>query len=459
MKKDFFEIMKNYNPEIKSFSVSSENIKENTMSKINKPKRKFQFTRKFSPVIAVTLACITAGVGVLAYELSTLDRAVQFYEEHPYASQTINEKDKEVLTDLLKAETTIVESNGATMELTGSMYDENKMLLFFKFTAPENIVLDQEYCFGDWMFDLDSESTGGASGKIYFNDTDRTDNITFFTYEIDCDGFKAQEFTSIHFEDLCLAIKDKHRNTRIGSPVVKGEWLMPLNLSTPSESVYLLDESIKIYNPERYYRVYDIKISSLTLWIEASYEITNVDISVIMKDGSIINEVMGEGGGSAGSENGFSNIYSFGKPINLSEVKSIKLNDTEISVEDKYAEKYGNVEQTIEPDTTGMTEIFASSSNISATDDLVILKNIKIDNENIAIALTKNNLDYAMTIISKDNQTEIIPFGNGTDADGDGIYTEIHKLRNEYTPEDIVFIDIENSGVRLDIAQYLEKHN
>ena len=458
MKKDFFEIMKNYDPEIKSFSVSSENIKEKTMSKINKPKRKFQFTRKFSPVIAVTLACITAGVGVLAYELSTLDRAVQFYEEHPYASQTIDEKDKEVLTDLLKAETTIVESNGATMELTGSMYDENKMLLFFKFTAPENIVLDQEqYTFDDWMFHHNSDSTGGAGSGLYFNDTDMTDNITYFTYEIDCDGFKAQEFTDIHFEDLCL-LASPDKKTFAGDTVFEGEWLMPLNLSTPSESVYLLDESIKIYNPERYYRVYDIKISSLTLWIDASYEITNVDISVIMKDGSIINEVMGEGGGSAGSENGFSNIYSFGKPINLSEVKSIKLNDTEISVEDKYAEKYGNVTEATEPDTTGMTEIFASSINISATDDPIILKSIKIDDKNIAISLNTNNLDYAMTIKTKD-QSEIIPFGNGTDADGDGIYTEIHKLRNEYEPEDIVFIDIENSGVRLDVAQYLEHHN
>lgn len=338
MKKDFFEIMKNYNPEIKSFSVSSENIKEKTMSKINKPKRKFQFTRKFSPVIAVTLACITAGVGVLAYELSTLDRAVQFYEEHPYASQTIDEKDKEVLTDLLKAETTIVESNGATMELTGSMYDENKMLLFFKFTAPENIVLDQEqYTFDDWLFHHDSELYGAASGGMYFNDTDKTDNITYFTYEIECLGFKAEDFTDIHFKNLCL---DTNKATA-GETVFEGEWLIPLNMSTPSESVYLLDEPVKIYNPERYYRVDNIKISSLTLSIKASYWIYNVNMSIVMKDGSTVNNIIACGGGS--DENGYTNILSFEKPIDLSNVKSIKLNDTEISVEDKYAEKYGNI--------------------------------------------------------------------------------------------------------------------
>ena len=462
MKKDFFEIMKNYNPDIKSFSVSSENIKEKAMQKIGKSeeKKKFDFRRVFTSIPAIVAVGLMVGTGVIAYELSTLDRAVQFYEEHPYASQTINEKDKEVLTDLLKAETTIVESNGATMELTGSMYDENKMLLFFKFTAPENIVLDQEqYTFDDWMFHHNSDSTGGAGGGLYFNDTNMTDNITYFTYEIDCDGFKAQEFTDIHFEDLCL-LASPDKKTFAGDTVFEGEWLMPLNLSTPSESVHLLDESIKIYNPERYYRVYDIKISSLTLWIDASYEITNVDISVIMKDGSIINEVMGGGGGSAGSENGFSNVYSFGKPIDLSQVKSIKLNDTEISVEDKYAEKYGNVTEATEPDTTGMTEIYAGSSYIptTKTEDIVRLKSIKIDNENIAIALTSNAIQDTMTIITKDNQTELIPFGNGTDVDGDGIYTEIHKLRNEYNPEDILFIEIENAGVRFEVAEYLSEH-
>lgn len=318
------------------------------MSKINIPQKRFKFAKRFSFVPIVITACITTVVGVTAYELSTLDRAVQFYEEHPHASQTINTEDKEVLNDLLKAETAIVESNGATMELTGSMYDENKMLLFFKFTAPDNIVLSQEeYTFEDWMFHHNSDSTGGAGSELYFNDTDRTDNITYFTYEIDCDGFKAQEFTDIHFENLCL-LASPDKKTFFGDIVFKGEWIIPLNLSTPSESVHLLDESIKIYNPERYYRVYDIKISSLTLWIEASYEITNVDISVIMKDGSIINEVMGGGRGNAGSENGFTNIYSFGKPIDLSQVKSIKLNDTEISVEDKYNEKFGNNEDIAE---------------------------------------------------------------------------------------------------------------
>jgi len=457
MKKDFFEIMKNYDPEIKSFSVSSKNIKEKTMSKINVPQKRFKFAKRFSFVPIVITACITTVVGVTAYELSTLDRAVQFYEEHPHASQTINTEDKEVLNDLLKAETAIVESNGATMELTGSMYDENKMLLFFKLTAPENTILNQEYCFWDDMFHHNSDSTGGASGKTYFNDTNKTDNITYFTYEIDCNGFKAQEFTDIHFENLCLAITDKHRNIRIGPPVVEGEWLMPLNLSTPSESVHLLDESIKIYNPERYYRVYDIKISSLTLSIEASYELSNVDISVIMKDGSIINEVMGEGGGS--SENGFSNIYSFGKPINLSEVKSIKLNDTEISVEDKYNEKFGIITEATEPDTTGMTEIYAEKINIFATDDIILLDSIKMDHEKLIIGLTSNTLQDTMTIHMKDKtKSEKILFGNGIDTNGDGIYTEAYYFDKPLNPEDVEYIEIENTGLRLEVSAYMNNN-
>lgn len=345
MKKDYFKIMKNYNPEITSFSVSSKNIKEKAMSKINKPKRKFQFTRKFSPVIAAAAVCITAGVGVLAYELSTLDRAVLFYEEHPYVPQSLSDNDKEVMNDILNEETIKVESNGATMELTSSMYDENKMLLFFKFTAPENVILDQDrYDFGDWMFHHNSDSYGSASGGMYFNDTDKTDNITYFTYEIECSGFKAQDFTDIHFENLCLVSTDK--KTFAGETVVEGEWSVPLKLSTPSEFIYLLDAPIEVCNAERNYKIDDIKISSLSISITGNYWLENVNMSIIMKDGSTVDRLI-EGSGNS-EENSFTNILTFEKPIDLSQVKSIKLNDTEISVEDKYTEKYGNPAETTE---------------------------------------------------------------------------------------------------------------
>ncbi len=461
MKKDFFEIMKNYNPDIKSFSVSSENIKEKAMQKIGKSeeKKKFDFRRVFTSIPAIVAVGLMVGTGVIAYELSTLDRAENFFENYNGTDEEFDENDRVALNSVFKPEITFAESNGTTIELTGNIYDENVAYFFFTLTAPEGTVLDEEsYFFETFDLSRNTNSAFGGTGAHYeFNDDNLTDNITYFTISMHSNGYSIQDY----YEITLGAMYSWGEKAEDGDLILEGNWTIPLKSDVYAESIEVLDEPFRLYTDTRYYRIDNIKISPISILVYASFETSydDVNVSLIMKDGSVYDAIDFGHGGAVAFSGQYTTSYALGKPIDLSNVKSIKLNDTEISVEDKYAEKYGNVTEATEPDTTGMTEIYAGSSYIptTETEDIVRLKSIKIDNENIAIALTSNAIQDTMTIITKDNQTELIPFGNGTDADGDGIYTEIHKLRNEYNPEDILFIEIENAGVRFEVAEYVKE--
>ena len=348
MKKDYFKIMKNYNPEITSFSVSSKNIKEKAMSKINKPKRKFQFTRKFSPVIAAAAVCITAGVGVLAYELSTLDRAENFFENYNVAEETFDENDRVALNSVFKPEITIAESNGTTIELTGNIYDENVAYFFFTLTAPEGTVLDEEN-YGFELFEINHDHPSGygsAGAVIQFDDTDLTDNITYFSIKLHSNGLVVQDF----FEFKLGNMYSLNKRYSLDDYILKGEWAIPLKSDVYAESIELIDEPFKLYTDTRYYRIDNIKISPISILVYGSFDMSteDVNISLIMKDGSVYDNIDFGHGGAVTFSGQYTTSYALGKPIDLSQIKSIKLNDTEISVEDKYTEKYGNPAETTE---------------------------------------------------------------------------------------------------------------
>jgi len=352
MKKDYFKIMKNYNPEVTSFSVSSKNIKEKAMSKINKPKRQLQFTRRFSPVIAAAAVCITAGVGVLAYELSTLDRAENFFENYNVAEETFDENDRTALNNVFKPEITLAESNGTTIELTGNIYDENVAYFFFTLTAPEGTVLDEEsYSFE--LYDLKHEKIsayGGGAGSTYeFNDDNLTDNITYFTVSMHCNGYQIQDFSEITFGDMY----SWGEKADVDDLIIEGTWTIPITPDVYAESIELIDEPFNFYTNTRYYRIDNIKISPISILVYGSFDMSteDVNISLIMKDGSVYDNIDFGHGGAVTFSGQYTTSYALGKPIDLSQVKSIKLNDTEISVEEKYTEKYGNSAETTEKET------------------------------------------------------------------------------------------------------------
>lgn len=463
MKKDFFEIMKNYDPEITSFSVSSESIKEKAMEKINadNPKRKIRFTRKFPAVLAAASVCIMAGVGVLAYELSTLDRAVDYFENHTATEQILDENDKNALNNVFKPEIAIDESNGTTLELTGNIYDENIAYFFFTLTAPEGTVLNKE-SYGFEIFNMkhkESSAYGGAGATIEFNDTDLTDNVTYFTIPLHCNGYTIQDF----YEFTLGNMYSWGEKAVVGDLILEGTWTIPITPDVYAESLQLIDEPFNLYTENRYYRIDDIKISPISICVYGSFEINDADISLIMKDGSVYDNVEIGDGGSVAFSGQYTTLYYLNKPVDLANVSCIRFNDinnTEISVDDKYSQKYGTATPASVPDTTGMTEIFGEKINIFATEDSVLLDSIKMDNEKLVITLTANTVQDKMTIVMNDGtKSEKIAFGNGSDPDGDGIYTETYWFDKPLEPKNVKHIEIENAGLRLHAADYMIQNN
>ena len=348
MKKDFFEIMKNYNPDIKSFSVSSENIKEKAMQKIGKSeeKKKFDFRRVFTSIPAIVAVGLMVGTGVIAYELSTLDRAENFFENYNGTDEEFDENDRVALNSVFKPEITFAESNGTTIELTGNIYDENIAYFFFTLTAPEGTVLDEEN-YGFELFEINHDhpsAYGSAGAVIQFDDTDLTDNITYFSIKLHSNGLVVQDF----FEFKLGNMYSLNKRYSLDDYVLKGEWAIPLKSDVYAESIEVLNEPFRLYTDTRYYRIDNIKISPISILVYGSFDMSAADIklALIMKDGSIYDNIGFGHGGAVSFSGQYTTSYELNKPIDLSRVKSIKLNDTEISVEDKYNEKYGNTVST-----------------------------------------------------------------------------------------------------------------
>ena len=160
MKKSFYEFMDNYEPNnfTEQNEVSVESVKRRVMDKItvDKRRRKYKLTKKtFAAVAAVCIAAVT-GVAVTAYEIGVFDLAVNFFSNNisSESSQLLTENDYEAIRNNLKAEHIVTESEGATVELTGSMHDENVVYLFCTMTLPEGTVLPDD--FGELAFDVQS---------------------------------------------------------------------------------------------------------------------------------------------------------------------------------------------------------------------------------------------------------------------------------------------------------------
>lgn len=354
MKKDFFSIMKNYDPErdIK-INLSSDRIKEKTLKKISlQQTRKIHFSKKFAIIAAAAAVSITACSTALAYEFDVFDKAISFFEnKNAVFDVNLDETDRNIISENLKENSISVESKGTTIQLTGSMYDENMAYFFFKLTAPEGTVLGNEiYDFKENTIVLDEHyHQGGAGWQLVFDDDNLTDNITYFTLQLGCNGVSVQDFKEINLSDLYIP----HENPADEKVILEGQWTIPLETGEPTKAIELCKEPSMVRYEDKSAEISSLKLSPLCitfissneLWIENPYkgdmnytviagdQKADINIYLKMKDGSICSDINMNGGGNADGGEDYIFVYHFDKPIDIDNVESVVICDHEFKVE------------------------------------------------------------------------------------------------------------------------------
>ncbi len=317
MKKSFFELMDNYEPEDapEEYNISAENVKEIVMRKIDnhESKAKIRISRKAIAVMAAVATVTAVGIGAAAYTLGrSSNTAHKFFETYNavskadngdlYASsRVLDVEDIKNIDANIHEENTVIESNGSTIELTGSMYDDQSALLFFTLTAPEGTVIDSDsgYEFADSMFDFEGSGCGAIGGYTEFSDDVPGDNVINFTYDLQYDGdgdrYAAKSIKGIHFQDLAVWNKMAWYGDEPKDVVVEGEWYVPLNLTEKVQEIELLDGPVEVsYQTNTGTRtdiIDSLIISTLgiktTETIDCNYRYYYENtLKVVMKDGS-----------------------------------------------------------------------------------------------------------------------------------------------------------------------------
>ncbi len=333
MKKDFFEIMKNYNSEKKGELPRINKIKEKTMSKINteKPKRNIRFSKKFIGIVAAAAIAVTTGGVVLANELGLVDSAVMFFENNRFSisrfydgSQNIEKTDIEIISESLNPERVSTMSNGYTLELTGSMYDENVVFLFYKLTAPENVILDEdEYYLNCNKVNIKNTQSELAlcSGTEYYDDN-KTDNIIYFVDKYLLCGYNISNFESIEYNEIRFVNEEywEHdfRKGEFDNLVVEGQWNITIDLKKPVCSLELFNKETNNSDNIRYSGFNTVKLSPISLYPE--HETLNIKrANILMKDGSVIEL-------DENNTENLNDVFAFSKPIELEKVKAVEIN-------------------------------------------------------------------------------------------------------------------------------------
>lgn len=357
MKKDFFNIMKNYDPErTTNINLSSDRIKEKSLKKISlQQTRKIHFSKKFAIIAAAAAVSITACFTALAYEFDVFDKAISFFENKNTAYDVnLDEADRNIISENLKESSIGIESEGTTIQLTGSMYDENMAYFFFKLTAPEGTVFGSEtYDFKENTIIYDEKIHGGAGWYLVFDDDNLTDNITYFTLQLSCNGFSIQDFREINLGDLYIT----HENPADEKVILEGQWTIPLETGEPTKAIELCKEPSMVHYEDKSAEISSLKLSPLSIAFISSDELylgnTNigvmdniiisgnykdamsygVNILLKMKDGSIYTDINMDGGGDADGGEDCIFVYHFDKPIDIDNVESVVICDHEFKVE------------------------------------------------------------------------------------------------------------------------------
>lgn len=353
MKKDFFSIMKNYDPErATNINISPDRIKEKSLKKISlQQTRKIHFSKKFAIIAAAAAVSITACFTALAYEFDVFDKAISFFENKNTAYDVnLDEADRNIISENLKESSIGIESEGTTIQLTGSMYDENMAYFFFKLTAPEGTVFGSEtYDFKENTIIYDEKIHGGAGWYLVFDDDNLTDNITYFTLQLSCNGFSIQDFREINLGDLYIT----HENPADEKVILEGQWTIPLETGEPAKAIEICKEPSIVHYKDKTAEISSLKLSPLCftfissneLWIENPYkgdmnytviagdQKADINVYLKMKDGSIYYNINMSGGGNVAGGEDCIFSYHFDKPIDIDNVESVVIGDHEFKVE------------------------------------------------------------------------------------------------------------------------------
>lgn len=357
MKRDFYEMMKNYDPaKDNEAPLSPDRVKEKAFEKIGAlpKKQKIHLSRKFAVLAAAATVSITASLTVLAYELGAFDRAVSFFENKNAVEETkLDETDRNIIGKNLRENTAVANSDGTAIRLTGSMYDENMAYFFFELTAPEGTVFSSEqYDFKQNELDYIHNINGGIGWNLVFDDSDLTDNVTYFTLSMNCNGISIQDIYNLNLGDLCI-VSDYPSEEEV---ILRGQWTIPLETGEPVEAIELCEKPSELKLENKIVDISSLKLSPLSLTFTSSDQLylenTNigtmdniiisdnyndamlygVEIFIKMKDGSMYCNINPGGGGSAGGNGVFTDIYYFDKPIDIDNVESVVIRGTEFKV-------------------------------------------------------------------------------------------------------------------------------
>lgn len=360
MKKSFYDFMNDYEPEstdLKECDVNIDSVKKKVMNKagILTAKKEYHITKRAFAVLAAVSITATAGIAAAAYETGILSKAVNFFENHTYSesSQILNENDFTVINSNLKEENTAMESNGASVELIGSMHDENVIYLFCRMTLPESVTLEENesYTFNQIVFERpDITGKNGFQGiEVYFADDEiPDDNILDFTCIVEVGGdIDIDELNGIILRDL--RISSNETISGINGPrlktksVLNGHWYIPLEYKSEAPVKELINEPLNIKITNDSGSVDSITLNSLTVSSLSMKIVAAADngcelpssfqeyTSIIMKDGTsydVYSPISIIGNPKENTE-----MIMFGKPIDVSQINYIKIDDTKIKVE------------------------------------------------------------------------------------------------------------------------------
>lgn len=370
MKKSFYEFMDNYEPDnvTEQNDISVKSVKKKVMDKIavSKQGNVHKFTKKtFTAFAAVCVAAVT-GIAVTAYETGVFDKAVNFFSKNNFygSLQELSENDYEAIRNNLKEEHIITESEGAAVELTGSMHDENVVYLFCTMTLPEGTVLPDncdnlsfEVMNTDYYSALKEGVNAAVGLTVFFADYNTPgSNTVDFTCVVEINGdLRTDGISGFLIEDL-VNLSDETLSSINGprlkrSSIQKGKWLLPIKSETEGKSIELLNEPVRTElmsdnsGSTDYCKVeYEsLKISPLSIKLSArTLNNENIrfvpstlenNLTIVMNDGTekiCFNE--GRIGGIFGSSDFYNEMSTFETPINVSEIDHVKIGDVEIKV-------------------------------------------------------------------------------------------------------------------------------
>ncbi len=335
MKKSIYELMENAAPnELPEYSVSAKRVKELAMKKIESEKKPGKI-RMSAAAIAAAAAVAAAGITVIAYETGFAERAAEFFagrekivrteEGYMLSDETLPVSTEDIfgIEENIREKSVSAESGGTVIELQSAMHDERTAYLFFRLTAPEGTVLNEDdYEFDRCSMDIETQPTSAASWSLSFEEA--SDNELYFACELYCSGNACiSGLNGIRFKDLI--IEDKHEENR--SVVLEGEWYIPVEMNTPVKVMELIDEPTEITftavgeSSPKTAVFKSVRLSPLSVTVKTG-AYGSVPITVVMKDKTVTEELIPCG----------KDVYRFQRPVDTENIDCVVIGNTSLPV-------------------------------------------------------------------------------------------------------------------------------